>query len=230
MRDNRHSCFAAVCARSGHCQRPSAGRQAFTLVELLVVIAIIGMLVGISLPAVSYSRNTARCMQCLSNLHQIGVAMTSYMDARGQQSKFPNCVDTPGVPPGTTLPTIMTTLGSYTENNTAIFQCPADVGPVVLASGSVIQQSYSAYYGLSYEYPQSTLANNTRQQVLAASSMTNRTTAQGSSARFPILWDFSTFHGAPGDDNERNYLFMDGHADITLPTPPPTGTTPPKSK
>lgn len=198
------------------CVRAADGRAAFTLVELLVVIAIIGMLVGISLPAVSYSRGAARTAQCLSNLHQIGVAMTSYLDARGARAKFPNCAETPGIPATSTLPSIAVTLGPYTEQNTGIFQCPSDIGPVNLASGATVPQSYSAYYGLSYDYPQGTLANYTRQEVLSRGSILNNS-AKGSATKFPILWDYDAFHATLGEDNERNYLFMDGHADMTLP-------------
>lgn len=48
-------------------------RAAFTLVELLIVIFVIAILFLISLPAMSRARNAARNVQCLSNMHQLGV-------------------------------------------------------------------------------------------------------------------------------------------------------------
>lgn len=50
----------------------------FSLVELLVVIAVIGLLASLLLPAIQASRETARRMACLNNLHQIGVGMLAY--------------------------------------------------------------------------------------------------------------------------------------------------------
>jgi prepilin-type N-terminal cleavage/methylation domain-containing protein/prepilin-type processing-associated H-X9-DG protein len=55
-------------------------KRAFTLIELLVVIAIMAILAALLLPALIRSKLSAWRVDCVSNLHQLGVATLLYWD------------------------------------------------------------------------------------------------------------------------------------------------------
>ena len=52
--------------------------RGFTLVELLVVIVVIGLLAGLSVPAISRATAKAESTGCVNNLRQIGTAMNLF--------------------------------------------------------------------------------------------------------------------------------------------------------
>lgn len=52
--------------------------RGFTLIEVLVVVAIIALLIAILLPSLAAARAQGRTTLCLSNLHQSGIAITTY--------------------------------------------------------------------------------------------------------------------------------------------------------
>lgn len=60
--------------------------RAFTLVELLVVISVIALLLAILLPALARARESAKNVQCMSNLRQIGIIGGAYQNDSPKQT------------------------------------------------------------------------------------------------------------------------------------------------
>lgn len=58
----------------------SLERNAFTVFELLTVVAIIGILAALLLPTLSRSKGTAQRIQCISNLHQMGLSLQGMLE------------------------------------------------------------------------------------------------------------------------------------------------------
>src|SRR5512133_1529286 len=86
---------AAVWVSREEVRMSGRRRHAFTLIELLVVIAIIAILAAILFPVFAQAREQARSAACLSNLKQLGTAITMYRsdwDSRGPFAGWPPSV------------------------------------------------------------------------------------------------------------------------------------------
>jgi prepilin-type N-terminal cleavage/methylation domain-containing protein/prepilin-type processing-associated H-X9-DG protein len=105
--------------------------RAFTLVELLVVISVIALLMAILVPALGKARAVANRTYCMANLHQLGIAMRSYLD--DNRDIFPLCCASPWENPDANspgyAPPITNVLGRILKEP-KVFVCKADTKPV----------------------------------------------------------------------------------------------------
>ena len=67
-----------------HCRRNRRGGVGFTLIELLVVIAIIAVLATIFIPSFRRAKDSTQFTVCKNNLHQIGIALSLYVNEFGE--------------------------------------------------------------------------------------------------------------------------------------------------
>jgi prepilin-type N-terminal cleavage/methylation domain-containing protein len=170
---------------------------AFTLIELLVVIGIIGVLASMLLPALGRAKSSAKSIACMSNLHQIGLALTVYL--QDNRDRLPVCA---GYLPSqqSNLPPITTTLFPNQKTN-YVFKCPSDqhIFQVELTS-------YEWNFWLNdapYSEPQWAPIYTNEALVIVNRLFGNR-------SQTPIIGDADPFHNPGGALMGKNALYFDG--------------------
>jgi prepilin-type N-terminal cleavage/methylation domain-containing protein len=168
---------------------------AFTLIELLVVIAILAILAALLLTGLAGARRRAQSAACLSNLHQIGIALDLYVN--NYNNRLPICAwplpsqDT-NVPP---LPPLSSTLQPYLGPR-QVFHCPADrtIFPVEQTS-----YEWNGWLnGAPYDQPENWSAlTHTLDQLFGGRTHT------------PLVGDANSFHPDEGIWMGRNALYFE---------------------
>ena len=178
-------------------QRAGTG---FTLIELLVVIAIIGILASMLLPALGAAKRSGQSIACISNLHQMGIALDVYV--QDNRNRLPVCA---GYLPSqmSNLPPIATTLFETPKTN-RLFACPSD--PTYFRTELTSYAWNFWLNGAPYAVPQSAPIYTNEAPVIVD-------TLFGGRAETPLLGDADPYHGTKGNSLGKNALYFDGRVD-----------------
>lgn len=215
-------------------------RPAFTLIELLVTIAIVGVLLSLSLMGASAAIREARILRCSTNLKNIGLAWTLYLD--NHEGLFPKygqhvwwyyggrdpCIyDFSGLGLDHRPLNPYVNLELRGEKGAEVFRCPQD-RPIYSTDESKkgVTAGYTtyAYFGNSYilnplvlylDNPKTKVVEMDRFGVANVEVDHSRFVLTGDCQWYYYVnggpWD-AAFHGSP---DKANLLFMDGHVSYT---------------
>jgi prepilin-type N-terminal cleavage/methylation domain-containing protein/prepilin-type processing-associated H-X9-DG protein len=203
--NNNHAAAPATAARGG-----------FTLIELLVVMAIIAVLAALLLPALSRAKESARALQCLNQMRQLGVAVRLYTD--DHEDTFPRSMHSAAthgeLPWGRTLGPYLGSGGSAWTNLLAtVYHCPTDRRTAAWSYGQ------NVYFELGpdddYAGKPATWRRTTQVPRPAATILQ----AENASAADHIMPNFWVNQADTVDvassrhSGQANYNFTDGHAE-----------------
>ena len=198
---------------------PGGARLGFTLIELLVVIAIIAILAAMLLPALAQSKQKALRIKCVSNLHQVGLVMSMYLN--DNQDTFPYSGNSW---PTAQLVDVLNLMNPYiSTNNKSFFPCPSDVGlgwnyefvltvkPAGITTNQLLFPCSYGYYVDFYNPPKP-------HKMSAVTHPTQKTIMPCFAVSVPGVF-FNVDLNPPADSAHgkgMDFLFVDGHAQFAL--------------
>ncbi len=231
-------------------------RSGFTLIELMVVVGVVSTLTALLLPALSKARESGRKALCSSNLHQLGLAMTMYLDDYGRF--FPYYTDigadrlwyfgletpySPGAAPGDRkLNLSQGTLSPYLKSTRGVQVCPSydyhspkwrqKFDSVTFGYG------YNAYGLISNGLGKTTSSLPNLSRIVCFADAANVNTIQPpASSGNPMLEEFYYVHPFNNQvptthfrhAGRANVLYCDGHLESASPAPGTIDTRMPRA-
>ena len=201
------------------------GTVGFTLIELLVALAVIAVLAALLLPVFARVRENGRQTVCLSNLRQLGMAISAYAQENDRLLPPYNSV---GIEVGTgqVIPEqgaqLVSCLAPYTHDRDIWF-CPTDIYARTFTTGRVnhrdlpdgdVNHFYTSYGNtLDWYSPDYVLGKQTIDWP--GSSSEQASMLQGPALLTDDLWHFrSDLHDQPppySHNGRFNFLMFDGH-------------------
>jgi len=190
-------------------------KKGFTLIELLVVIAIIAILAAILFPVFARAREKARQSSCMSNLKQLGLALSAYTVDYDEKFVYDYYAYGTGISPGAILTSPLSWVAPTAPyiKNTQIFRCPSGTGTNPLSywsCGGLFRDRNGAAVALSSiispaesVYLYDDLDGATRDTSVFRPFWSNSTTYAASTS-------FSTTRKPPHNEGI-NALYADGH-------------------
>ncbi len=198
-------------------------KSAFTLIEVLVVVAIIALLIAILVPSLSRARAQARRASCATQLHQVGIAMISYM--QDSRDRMPHVSFMPSIDPApltTAQPIYLAdVLKRQLKGNLEALHCPNDRPGAVEGrddrpppnTGLSFYQSERSSY--AYRVTLAGLTPTEFGQVVGRRPFWMRQQESVQTRVAPAtVWfanDYDNFHGKKGTIGARRYVYIDGH-------------------
>jgi prepilin-type N-terminal cleavage/methylation domain-containing protein/prepilin-type processing-associated H-X9-DG protein len=198
-----------------NCAQMNHRRPGFTLIELLVVIGVIAVLVAMLFPALHRTRAQAMCVQCKSNMRQVGIALLMYAnDNRGWMYPPTGGIDKPldeRWPCFVFKPPVW---------NPPIMRCPLDIEPV--EDHSYVLNYHLFTRGIRYHTRNIAGGFDASRVVLMGEKLTNQTDYFMADGEFDRVVD-PYRHGASVGSN---YLFLDLHVETAKPLEAKAGVDP----
>jgi prepilin-type N-terminal cleavage/methylation domain-containing protein/prepilin-type processing-associated H-X9-DG protein len=210
--------------------------RGFTLIELLVVIAIIAILASILFPVFAQAREKARQTVCLSNMKQVGTAITMYLQDYDENLFFRTVSSTSvgrtRVPNPTYLSKTIQPAVYYQElwynlltpyvKDSHVWVCPSDTAPTIspdATGAATIARSYIVSSAIE-DMRDAQVSNPTDTIVV-----TEKWSAPGDTWVDQMDGDMLPMQAIPSEMNTpanrhqggMNCAFFDGHAKWTTP-------------